>query len=114
MATPRFSQRPDIPELRRSAMIRTKVTPGQLADLRTIANGWEVDVPTAVYGIVAEFIANCREEALRLGMDPQLRTLVASARILAGIDREESDEQRQVAEWEGAADTGGTRQPSEE
>lgn len=86
--------RPAIPELRRSSELKFKVQPGQLSDLRLIAQGWGVPLTVTCYAIIAEFISRARHEALKFGSDPVYKQLVASARLLAAMEVSNDDEER--------------------
>ena len=57
------------------------LTPGQRADIDTIAEGWGVPPATAAYAMVATFLSKARQRALDLG--PAGLKLSASCRILA-------------------------------
>jgi len=51
---------PLTPELLRSKSIRLALTPGQLSDIQHIAQAWCVPPSTAAYGIIAQFLSECR------------------------------------------------------
>ena len=48
------------PELKRTVPIKCQLRPGQGADMAAIAEAWGVPMGTAVYGVIATFIAEAR------------------------------------------------------
>ena len=47
------------PELRRSVPAKCQLRPAQASDLQAIADAWGVPIGTALYGVIATFLAEC-------------------------------------------------------
>ena len=56
---------PSLPEINRNQPLSMRITLGDLADLRTIAEGWDVPVATAAYGLLGTELARARGRMTR-------------------------------------------------
>ena len=68
-------------ELRRSEVVRVMVTPGDKADLKSIAEAWGVPLSTAAFAMIATELASARGSSLSASIFPV--EVMASVRLLS-------------------------------
>ena len=68
-------------ELRRSEVVRVMVTPGDKADLQSIAEAWGVPLSTAAFAMIATELASARGSSLSASIFPV--EVMASVRLLS-------------------------------
>ena len=70
------------PSLRRSERLTLMIRPGELDDLRGLADGWGVSVSAAGWALLADLLAELRAQPPATGTTGAL-LLAASRRVLA-------------------------------
>lgn len=88
-------------ELRRSECVRVMITPGDKADLTSIAEAWGVPMSTAAFAMISTELATARGTSLSASIFPI--EVMASVRVLAAQRKVRNQRERfQMPEGEAA------------